>query len=48
MTRASSHETRVAGQDVYSGYVSDGTNGTPRISSETRPVNLSINFIIKY
>jgi len=25
----------------------DGTNGTPRTSTETRPANLSINFIIK-
>lgn len=28
--------------------ISDDTNGTPRTASETRPVNLSINFIIKY
>lgn len=26
--------------------VTDGVNGTPRISSETRPVNLGVNFII--
>lgn len=28
--------------------ISDGTNGTPRISSETRPVNVSLNYIIRY
>jgi hypothetical protein len=27
--------------------VTDGTNGTPRTSSETRPKNFNINFIIK-
>jgi microcystin-dependent protein len=27
---------------------SDGTNGTPRVANETRPVNLAINYIIKY
>jgi hypothetical protein len=26
----------------------DGKNGTPRTSSETRPENVSVNFIIKY
>ena len=26
---------------------SDGTNGTPRTSSETRPINAYVNFIIK-
>jgi microcystin-dependent protein len=30
------------------GPVSDGTNGTPRIGTETRPVNISVNYIIKY
>lgn len=29
-------------------FVGDGTNGTPRISSETRPKNVYVNFIIKY
>ncbi|HUM50254.1 MAG TPA: tail fiber protein [Chitinophagales bacterium] len=28
--------------------VSDGTNGAPRISSESRPKNASVNFLIKY
>lgn len=28
--------------------VSDGVNGTPRISSETRPINASVMYIIKY
>ncbi len=28
--------------------VTDGTHGTPRYASETRPANLGINFIIKY
>ena len=28
--------------------VSDGTNGTPRISSENRPINAYVNYIIKY
>lgn len=26
---------------------SDGVNGTPRVSSETRPVNVNVNYIIK-
>lgn len=26
----------------------DGTNGTPRTSSETRPKNIALNYIIKY
>ncbi len=30
------------------GPVSDGLNGTPRTSSETRPKNAAVNFIIKY
>lgn len=28
--------------------ISDGTNGDPRISSETRPKNVYVNYIIKY
>jgi microcystin-dependent protein len=28
--------------------VSDGTNGTPRTTSETRPKNVYVNYIIKY
>jgi hypothetical protein len=28
--------------------ISDGTNGTPQISSETRPINVSVMYIIKY
>jgi microcystin-dependent protein len=28
--------------------VSDGTNGTPRTTSETRPVNLAMNYLIRY
>jgi len=27
--------------------ITDGTNGTPRISSETRPINAYVNYIIK-
>jgi microcystin-dependent protein len=34
--------------DTVLGPVSDGTNGTPRTSSETRPKNVSVNYIIKY
>lgn len=30
------------------GVISDGTNGTPRASSETRPVNLAMNYLIRY
>jgi microcystin-dependent protein len=33
---------------VVGGPTSDGTNGTPRTASETRPINLSCNRIIKY
>lgn len=29
------------------GPISDGTNGTPRIGSETRPSNIVVNYIIK-
>ncbi|MBL0264916.1 MAG: hypothetical protein IPQ05_13880 [Leptospiraceae bacterium] len=28
--------------------VSDGSNGIPRITSETRPVNAYVNWIVKY
>ncbi len=28
--------------------VTDGVNGTPRTAAETRPVNVAVNFIIKY
>lgn len=28
--------------------ISDGTNGSPRTAPETRPVNVAVNFIIKY
>jgi hypothetical protein len=28
--------------------ISDGTNGTPRYTSETRPKNVYVNFIVKY
>lgn len=28
--------------------ITDGTNGTPRISSETRPINAYVNYIIKF
>ena len=28
--------------------ISDGKHGDPRVSSETRPVNVAVNFIIKY
>jgi microcystin-dependent protein len=34
-------------QDLLTGYDSDG-HGTPRTSSETRPKNVYVNFIIKY
>ena len=30
------------------GPVSDGTNGTPRTGQETRPQNVSVNYIIKF
>jgi len=29
------------------GPITDGTNGNPRIGSETRPANISVNYIIK-
>lgn len=35
------------GSTSISSPVSDGTNGTPRTSSESRPVNMAINYIIK-
>ncbi len=30
------------------GITSNGTNGTPRTSNETRPMNAAVNYIIKY
>jgi microcystin-dependent protein len=36
--------------DLYSsvtGPITDGSNGTPRTSSESRPVNIGVNFIIR-
>lgn len=30
-----------------SAYAADGANGTPRTSAETRPMNVSVNYIIK-
>jgi hypothetical protein len=33
---------------ITSAAVTDGTNGTPRISSETRPKNVYVNYIIKF
>jgi hypothetical protein len=30
------------------GPISDGANGTPKISSETRPKNVNVNYIIKW
>jgi len=50
-----SSATLAAGSSVASmnngntgGPASDGTNGTPRVGSETRPANLTITYIIKY
>ncbi len=28
--------------------IADGTNGTPRYTTETRPKNIAVNYIIKY
>ena len=33
---------------VVTNPISDGTNGTPRTTSETRPKNIYVNYIIKY
>lgn len=33
---------------IANGAISDGVNGTPRLSSENRPVNANVNYIIKY
>jgi len=43
--------TNVAGTTISTGVlgaITNGTNGTPRTSSETRPINAYVNFIIKY
>lgn len=32
---------------VFQGWISDGVNGTPRIANETRPVNMSVVWIIR-
>jgi len=37
-----------AGNQGVTGPITDGTNGTPRTGAETRPANLSLNYIIKY
>ena len=34
--------------DLTTAAITDGTNGTPRIASETRPVNIALNYCIKY
>lgn len=34
-------------QDIMTGLVTDGTNGTPRVASETRPVNVALLCCIK-
>ena len=39
---------RVNGASPVGSPVDDGTNGSPRISSETRPKNVYIHYIIKY
>jgi len=36
------------GKEVTKSDVTDGTDGDPRVSSETRPVNLYMNYIIRY
>ena len=35
------------GSQSTGGPITDGSNGTPRISSETRPINAYVNYIIK-
>ncbi len=34
--------------DVVAEPITDGVNGTPRTASETRPVNINVNYLIKY
>jgi microcystin-dependent protein len=36
------------GVNFVSSPISDGTNGTPRTGSETRPANIAVKYIIKY
>jgi len=37
-----------AHRDYTSEPLTDGTNGTPRIGTETNPANVAVNYIIKY
>jgi microcystin-dependent protein len=37
-----------AGSNIVQGASTDGTNGTPRISTETRPENIAVAYMIKY
>jgi hypothetical protein len=34
--------------DIMRNAITDGTNGVPKVSSETRPKNVYVNYIIKY
>ena len=34
--------------DCNANFVSDGINGTPRTASETRPINIALDFIVRY
>lgn len=34
--------------DTVTSAVTDGSNGTPRVAAESRPKNVSVNYIIKY
>lgn len=46
-TNSATAPTTLQPQVTVRGAVTDGVNGTPRISSETRPKNVNVNYIIK-
>jgi microcystin-dependent protein len=40
--------TSARGPGTTTGPISDGTNGTPRVTAETRPKNFAVNYCIKF
>lgn len=42
------NNTLQTGQDVVRLAIADGVNGTPRIGLETRPINQTVRFLIRY
>ena len=47
-TDAAAQNTAAAGLNKAASPITDGSHGTPRTASETRPVNAYVNWIVKY